>query len=122
MIDNAVLQAVRDLGLAVVIILITIWGLWKVVIPAIIKNQEEQREYLHSQLKDAIAREHKQQELLFEAFNRNTESNVKLQTTLDSVNVQLRDLTEEVQTLKGDVTKVYLILGSDKRLIQERQQ
>lgn len=117
MIDANTIASVREFGIAVVIILVSLWGLWKIVVPAIVKQYQTHTDYYVAEIRSLREEASKKDALLFDAFNRNTESNVKLQGTLDKVNDQLVELTSEVQTLKNDVTKVYLILGTEKQLI-----
>lgn len=120
MIEETIFNAVRDIGLAAVIVLLSLWGLWKVVIPGAIKQYQTQVDYYIAEIKGLREESREDKKLMFEAFNRNTEANTKLQGTLDRVNNQLETLTTEVTTLKNDVTKVYLILGTEKQLLERK--
>ncbi len=118
---TALFTAIRDVGLAVVIIVLSLWGLWKVVIPAVINQFKTQQDYYIAEIKSLRDEARNDKQLMFEAFRANTEANTQLKNTLEQVNDQLATLSTEVATVKNDMTKVYLILGNDKKLIDKSE-
>lgn len=120
MVEDTLFTAVKDIGLAAVVVLLSLWGLWKILIPGAIKQYQTQVDYYINEIKALREEARDDKKLMFEAFNRNTEANTKLQGTLDRVNDQLEELSNKVAALNNDVTKVYLILGTEKHLIEKR--
>lgn len=95
---------IRDVGLVTTIILLCLWGVWQIIIPALIKQQESQMNYYVSEIKTLREDSKLDRDRMFEAFNRNTEVNAKLQNALDQINTQLGELNSEIGLLKKDVT------------------
>lgn len=131
-------QLIREVGVVATIVILSFLGVWKVIVPAVVKRWEEankervereaearealeqSRLYLLKELTRMQEESRADKSALLSAYVANTEANTKLAGTLDQINGQLLSLTTEVTTLKGDVSKVYLILGSDRRLIEGR--
>jgi RNAse (barnase) inhibitor barstar len=132
--------AVRDIGISAVLLLGIGLIIWRLILPAVIrqfdsyqlqqqkaleaaqKQQEALQAYYVAEIKSLRDEARQDKQMMFEAFKQNTESNTQLQGTLEQVNSQLSTLTTEIATVKQDMTKVYLILGTDKKLIEKRDE
>lgn len=98
-----IINAVRDLGLIAVIILASMWGIWKVIVPAIITQQRTQMTYYIDEIKSLRQESREDKQKMFDAFNRNSEINAKLQMALDAISAQIHELTKDVISLKEEI-------------------
>ena len=60
------------------------------------------------------------QTMMYQAFVKSIEASAKLGNTLENINDQLRELTEEVIQQKGDIANIYAVLGANRHLIREK--
>lgn len=61
------------------------------------------------------------QTMMYQAFVKSIEATAKLSGTLEKVNDQLKELTEEVIQQKGDIANLYAVLGVQRNLIKREK-
>jgi uncharacterized coiled-coil DUF342 family protein len=103
---SAVLAAIRDVGLAAVIILLSLWGIWKVIIPAIIDQQQQQTDFYVAEIKSLRQEAREDKQRMFEAFNQNSEVNKALQAALNNISAQIVELSRDVVALQEKVDSI----------------
>lgn len=138
MAETTWITAVQNIGISAVLLLFVGFLIWKIVLPALIryleavqsqqlkqledaqKQQAQQQAYYVKQIETLQADNRQNQQMMFEAFRQNVETNTQLKGALEGVTDQLTTLANEVSAVKNDMTKVYLILGNDKKLIEKK--
>jgi len=101
------ISAVRDLGLIAVIVLVSMWGIWKVIVPAVINQQQSQMNYYIEEIRSLRQESREDKQKMFDAFNLNSETNAKLQVALNNINAQLYELTRDVVALKEELERIH---------------
>jgi hypothetical protein len=61
------------------------------------------------------------QTMMYQAFVKSVETSAKLNNTLENINGQLRELTEEVMQQKGDIVNLYAALGAQRKLLYKEK-
>ena len=120
----AIATLIAEQGLGTALIIGAIVFFYYKVWPQWIQNQDAQRklteEYRQNTLQEIKelkedARQDKR--LMYDAFLKNVESNVRLSESMDDFTRQLLELKTDMASLKNDVRNVYIIVGKDKKLI-----
>lgn len=128
MFDPVIIQAIQLIGFPAVLVILFIVIGWKVIIPAIVKRDEETRKYYETQIATLQSDAKEDRRIVLQIVQDNTraisnqaEATEKLATALNNVNTQLAGLTQKVSTLESDVNKVYRIVAEKKQLITEEK-
>lgn len=115
---------IAEQGIWVALILAGIAFFYYKLWPQYIANQDAQRkvteDYRSStlqELKELKEDSRKDKQLMYDAFLKNVESNVRLNETIGDVIGQLKDMRTEIALVKQDVRTVYILVGRGKKLI-----
>jgi hypothetical protein len=126
---NALGKIIAEQGIWVALILVGIAFFYYKLWPQYIANQDLQRkvtdDYRAStlqELKELKEDSRKDKQLMYEAFLKNVESNVRLNETISDVIGQLREMRTEIAMVKQDVRTVYILVGKGKRLIDPMEE
>lgn len=127
---SVLLTAIPNVGLAVLLVVITVWGIWKLIVPAVIKrwNDEadqrhkrelETQQYYIAEIKSLRDESRQDKQMLFAAFKENTAINTKLEQTLSDMQAQLANVSKEVIELRTDTHEIYYLLGEKRGLLRK---
>ena len=122
-------QAVLDLGVTAALFLMTVYGIWKIVIPAVLKQwdvmenaritrENELSNYYRNEVtvaRDELKDTRKQ---FTEALNLNTAAITKMDTTLTVLSTRIEQLSLDHVELRTDILNVYRILGEESKIIE----
>lgn len=123
-------QAVLDLGVTAALIIMTVYGIWRIIIPAVLKQwdameatriarEKELSDYYRNEVtiaRDELKDTRKQ---FTEALNLNTAAITKMDTTLTVLSTRIEQLSVDHVELRTDILNVYRILGEEDK-IKER--
>ncbi len=122
-------KIIAEQGLWVTLILVGIAFFYYKLWPQYITNQNAQRDITESyrastlqELKELKEDSRKDKQLMYDAFLKNVESNVRLNETIGDVIGQLREMRTEIAMVKQDVRTVYILVGKGKRLIDPMEE
>ena len=112
---QVLIQTVSNLGLAVFLILISVYGIWKFIVPSVVKQLEDIQNYYITEIKSLRDEGKQDKKMLFDAFTKQTEASLKLDMTLDSIRKEMSTLSNDVGDLKVDITKLYSIIEKGEK-------
>lgn len=120
----AIAKLIAEQGLGTALIIGAIIFFYYKIWPQWVQHQEGQRklteEYRQNtllEIKELKEDARHDKRLMYEAFLKNVESNVRLSESMDDFTRQLIELKTDMASLKNDVRNVYIIVGKDKKLI-----
>lgn len=93
----------------------------KEYIAALNKRADDYRLSMLQEMKEIKEEARTDKKLMYDAFMRNIESNIKLSESLNDVSAQLSAVKNDVSTLKNDVHTVYVLIGKDRQLLDKKQ-
>ena len=85
------------------------------------KRADEYRLTMLSELKEIKEEQRQDKKLMYDAFMKNIESNIRLSESLNDVSAQLSAVKNDVSTLKNDVHTVYVLIGKERQLLDKKQ-
>jgi hypothetical protein len=106
MTEATIFTAIKDVGVTAVVIVLCMWGIWKVVVPALIKDHESQNEYYVKEIQALRTESWENKKLMFDSFSNNTAAITKFQMTVEAISTQLDRLIAEVTILNQDVNRL----------------
>lgn len=122
---NAIGKLIAEQGIGTAMFIISVIFFYYKIWPQYVAHQLEQRkltdEYRQStlnEIKELKEDSRKDKQLMYDAFLKNVEANVRLSTTMEQFTDELARVQLELSSVKRDVRTVYLIIGKDKRLIE----
>jgi uncharacterized coiled-coil DUF342 family protein len=126
------LSSLSEFGVTALILLMTIYGIWRIVIPSVLKQWEETEknriesnqqiaEYYRNEIKSAREELREDKHKLIQAFTDNTRAINHMNDTLTDLTKQITDVTVETKDLKRDIAQVYRILGEKRSLIEREK-
>jgi septal ring factor EnvC (AmiA/AmiB activator) len=129
---NDIPQALLDLGVTAALFLMTVWGIWRIVIPAVLKQWEtlettriarekELSDYYRSEVKDAREELKDTRRDFTNALNMNTNAINSMNDTLGKLSTRIEQLSLDHTELRTDISQVYRILGEKRSLIEREK-
>lgn len=117
-------KIIAEQGVGILLIILGLLFFYYKIWPQWVSQQDQQRkltdEYRQStlsEIKELKEDARKDKQLMYEAFMKNVESNIKLQETMADFTSEMGAMKSDLSTVKRDIRTVYILVGANKKLI-----